>query len=133
MNTLYAETRVKNRIHGTLARHNVVVPGADLFGVEARRRLALRLRGPEYEAFRARIVGSSTILLHVVGVFLIPIGAAVRAQFAVTGIFSDFLPVVLRTPAPLAVRRTADYLLGMINGVSEFLSAIRADCLCHTP
>ena len=37
------KTRVKNRIHGTLARHNVVVPGADLFGVEARRRLASRL------------------------------------------------------------------------------------------
>src|SRR6516164_8275214 len=32
-------TRVKNRIHGTLARHNVVVPGSDLFGAEARRRL----------------------------------------------------------------------------------------------
>ena len=29
-------TRVKNRIHGTLARHNVQVPGADLFGVAAR-------------------------------------------------------------------------------------------------
>lgn len=26
-------TRVKNRIHGTLSRHNVQVPGADLFGV----------------------------------------------------------------------------------------------------
>ena len=25
-------TRVKNRIHGTLSRHNVHVPGADLFG-----------------------------------------------------------------------------------------------------
>ena len=25
-------TRVKNRIHGTLSRHNVQVPGADLFG-----------------------------------------------------------------------------------------------------
>lgn len=32
-------TRVKNRIHGTLARYNVVVPGSDLFGAEARRRL----------------------------------------------------------------------------------------------
>ena len=29
-------TRVKNRIHGTLARHNVQIPGADLFGVAAR-------------------------------------------------------------------------------------------------
>jgi transposase len=36
-------TRVKNRIHGTLARHNVQVPGADLFGVEARLRLGKRL------------------------------------------------------------------------------------------
>lgn len=36
-------TRVKNRIHGTLARHNVQVPGADLFGVAARRELGTRL------------------------------------------------------------------------------------------
>ena len=36
-------TRVKNRIHGTLARHNVQIPGADLFGVAARRQLELRL------------------------------------------------------------------------------------------
>jgi transposase len=36
-------TRVKNRIHGTLARHNVQVAGADLFGVEARLELAARL------------------------------------------------------------------------------------------
>ena len=36
-------TRVKNRIHGTLARHNVQVPGADLFGVAARLELGLRL------------------------------------------------------------------------------------------
>jgi transposase len=36
-------TRVKNRIHGTLSRHNVQVPGADLFGVQARRELGTRL------------------------------------------------------------------------------------------
>ena len=36
-------TRVKNRIHGTLARYNVQVPGADLFGVEARSQLEVRL------------------------------------------------------------------------------------------
>jgi transposase len=36
-------TRVKNRIHGTLARHNLQVPGADLFGVEARVRLSQQL------------------------------------------------------------------------------------------
>jgi transposase len=36
-------TRVKNRIHGTLARHNVVVPGSDLFGTEARLQLGERL------------------------------------------------------------------------------------------
>jgi transposase len=36
-------TRVKNRIHGTLARHNVQVQGADLFGVAARRELHARL------------------------------------------------------------------------------------------
>ena len=36
-------TRVKNRIHGTLSRHNVQVPGADLFGVAARLELGERL------------------------------------------------------------------------------------------
>jgi transposase len=37
------KTRVKNRIHSTLARHNVQVPGADLFGVAARMELGTRL------------------------------------------------------------------------------------------
>src|SRR5881394_488117 len=41
-------TRVKNRIHGTLSRHNVQVPGADLFGVQARLELGARL--PELPA-----------------------------------------------------------------------------------
>jgi transposase len=36
-------TRLKNRIHGTLASHNVQVPGADLFGVAARLELGARL------------------------------------------------------------------------------------------
>jgi transposase len=36
-------TRVKNRIHGTLTRHNVQIPGADLFGVAARLELGRRL------------------------------------------------------------------------------------------
>jgi transposase len=36
-------THVKNRIHGTLARHNVHVPGADLFGAGPRLELARRL------------------------------------------------------------------------------------------
>jgi transposase len=36
-------TRVKNRIHGTLARYNVQIQGADLFGVEARSQLEARL------------------------------------------------------------------------------------------
>ena len=40
---VHLRTRVKNRIHGTLARHNVQVPGADLFGVAARLRLEARL------------------------------------------------------------------------------------------
>jgi len=39
-------TRVKNRIHGTRARHNMQVPGADLFGVAARRELGTRLPEP---------------------------------------------------------------------------------------
>jgi transposase len=37
------KTRVKNRIHGTLARYNIQVPGADLFGVAARLELGTRL------------------------------------------------------------------------------------------
>ena len=41
-------TRVKNRIHGTLARHNVQVPGSDLFGVGSRLELGTRL--PELPA-----------------------------------------------------------------------------------
>src|SRR5580700_5149425 len=36
-------TRVKNRIHATLGRHNIQVPGADLFGVAARKQLCARL------------------------------------------------------------------------------------------
>jgi len=40
---VHLRTRVKNRIHGTLARHNVQIPGADLFGVESRLRLGARL------------------------------------------------------------------------------------------
>jgi transposase len=36
-------TRVKNRIHATLGRHNIQVPGADLFGVAARKQLGMRL------------------------------------------------------------------------------------------
>src|SRR5688500_607403 len=36
-------TQVKNRIHATLARHNVQIPGTDLFGVEARLQLGVRL------------------------------------------------------------------------------------------
>jgi transposase len=36
-------TRVKNRIHATLGRHNIQVPGADLFGVAARKQLGVRL------------------------------------------------------------------------------------------
>ena len=41
-------TRVKNRIHGTLLRHNLQVPGADLFGVGPRLELVKRL--PELPA-----------------------------------------------------------------------------------
>jgi transposase len=37
-------TRVKNRIHGTLARYNLEVPGTDLFGVAARSELKTRLQ-----------------------------------------------------------------------------------------
>jgi transposase len=40
---VHLRTRVKNRIHGTLARHNVQIPGADLFGVPARLELGVRL------------------------------------------------------------------------------------------
>jgi transposase len=40
---VHLRTRVKNRIHGRLARHNVQIPGADLFGVAARLELGARL------------------------------------------------------------------------------------------
>jgi transposase len=40
---VHLRTRVKNRIHGTLARHDVQIPGADLFGVAARLELGARL------------------------------------------------------------------------------------------
>ena len=36
-------TRVKNRIHATLGRHNIQMSGADLFGVAARKQLRTRL------------------------------------------------------------------------------------------
>jgi transposase len=36
-------TRVKNRIHAALARHNMQIAGADLFGAEARSQLTGRL------------------------------------------------------------------------------------------
>jgi len=36
-------TRLKNRVHGTLSRHNVHIPGADLFGVASRAELGRRL------------------------------------------------------------------------------------------
>jgi len=51
---VHLKTRVKNRIHGTLARHNVLVPGADLFGVEARSQLESRL--PELPMHTRRAV-----------------------------------------------------------------------------
>src|SRR5260370_38696347 len=38
-----ASHTVKNRIQATLARHNVQVPGTDLFGVAARQGLGTRL------------------------------------------------------------------------------------------
>src|SRR5258706_5596318 len=40
---VHLRTRVKNRIHGTLARHNVQVPGADLFELELLLELGTRL------------------------------------------------------------------------------------------
>jgi transposase len=40
---VHLRTRVKNRIHGTLARYNLQILGADLFGVAARLELGARL------------------------------------------------------------------------------------------
>src|SRR5258706_5016322 len=40
---VHLRTRVKNRIHGTLARHNLQVTGPDLFGVAARLQRGTRL------------------------------------------------------------------------------------------
>lgn len=53
--------QVKNRIHATLARHNIQVPGTDLFGVEARLRLGARL--PELPAHsRETVVDELAVL-----------------------------------------------------------------------
>ena len=53
--------QVKNRIHATLARHNVQIPGTDLFGVEARWRLGARL--PELPAHsRETVVDELAVL-----------------------------------------------------------------------
>jgi transposase len=49
-------TRVKNRIHGTLARFNVQVPGADLFGVAARQELGAWLPQHSREAVEQELV-----------------------------------------------------------------------------
>jgi transposase len=51
---VHLRTRVKNRIHGTLARHNVQIPGADLFGVAARLELVARL--PELPPHRREAI-----------------------------------------------------------------------------
>jgi hypothetical protein len=69
---VHLKTRVKNRIHGTLARHNVVVPGADLFGVEARLRLESRL--PELP-LHSRGVGAVLSVAALVSVHIPPISA----------------------------------------------------------
>ena len=53
--------QVKNRIHATLARHNVQIPGTDLFGVKARLRLGARL--PELPAHsRETVVDELAVL-----------------------------------------------------------------------
>jgi transposase len=54
-------TRVKNRIHGTLARYNIQVPGADLFGVAARLELGTRL--PELPAHSREAVAQELATL----------------------------------------------------------------------
>lgn len=54
-------TRVKNRIHGTLSRHNVQIPGADLFGVQARLELGTRL--PELPVHSREAVGQELATL----------------------------------------------------------------------
>src|SRR6202051_3824530 len=58
-------TRVKNRIHGTLKRFNVQVPGADLFGVAARRLLGARL--PELPVHSREAVEQEVATLDFLG------------------------------------------------------------------
>jgi hypothetical protein len=79
------------------------------------------------------ILGLGTVPPRIVSVSLLPISLAVGTQTAVVGIFGDLLSVVLGTPAALALSRTADYLIRMINGVPESLVAIGAHSWCHTP
>src|SRR5580693_7234460 len=54
-------TRVKNRIHGTLARYNVQVPGADLFGAGPRLELSTRL--PELPEHSRKAVEQELVTL----------------------------------------------------------------------
>jgi hypothetical protein len=58
---VHLRMRVKNRIHGTLARHNVAVPGADLFGAEGRLELGKRL--PELPAHSREAVAQKLATL----------------------------------------------------------------------
>jgi transposase len=56
------KTSVKNRIHGTLARRNIQIPGADLFGVQARQQLASRL--PELPSHCSSAIELESRQLH---------------------------------------------------------------------
>lgn len=58
-------TQVKNRIHGTLARHNVQIPGSDLFGVEARLQMVARL--PELPTHSREAVVDELAVLDFLG------------------------------------------------------------------
>jgi transposase len=54
-------TQVKNRIHATLARHNLQIAGTDLFGVAAREQLGQRL--PELPSHsRETVIGELAVL-----------------------------------------------------------------------
>ena len=54
-------TRVKTRVHGTLARHNVQVAVTDLFGAEGRQLLTARL--PELPAHSREAVAQELVVL----------------------------------------------------------------------
>ncbi len=72
-------TRVKNRIHGTLSRHNVQVPGADLFGAGPRAELGARL--PELPLHSRQAIEQELATLDFLEVQIADAGATAGSDY----------------------------------------------------